>query len=310
MANIGEMLGAAPTSTFLGLAAGRLDAVEPGIGILGVPAATPYAATGAYCAHAPTAIRAAIAPYSASRHHMDFDLGRPLVSEAGTPIRDYGDLGWALRDHAANRERIRASVASLIAGGAVPVILGGDDSVPIPVIQALATGGPLDILQIDAHIDWRDEVGGERMGLSSTMRRASEMPGVRHIVQVGQRAIGSARPQDYDDACKHGVTFFSARAIHTAGVGQALHRLEPGARLYINLDVDGLDPSVMPAVIGPAPGGLRFDQVNELLHGAAARCHIAGFSIVELMPERDRDGLSALTAARLVCNVLGLLGRS
>jgi arginase family enzyme len=79
--------------------------------------------------------------------------------------------------------------------GAVPFLLGGDDSLPIPMLEAFGAhrGKRLTILQIDAHIDWRDEVGGERLGLSSTMRRASEMGHVERIIQVGQRGIGSAR---------------------------------------------------------------------------------------------------------------------
>ena len=113
---------------------------------------------------------------------------------------DGGDLAWTEADPAANRTAIRQAVATVLARGAAPIIIGGDDSVPIPVLEAFHDRGPLTIVQIDAHIDWRDEVAGERWGLSSTMRRASEMPHVERIVQVGQRAIGSARPGDLADA--------------------------------------------------------------------------------------------------------------
>ena len=72
--------------------------------------------------------------------------------------------------------RFATHAKSVLAAGAVPMVLGGDDSIPIPVLQAYADRGPVTVVQIDAHIDWRDEVKGERWGLSSTMRRASEMP--------------------------------------------------------------------------------------------------------------------------------------
>ena len=69
-------------------------------------------------------------------------------------------------------------------------MIGGDDLVPIPLFEAFAGRGSYTVLQIDAHIDWRDDVNGERLGLSSTMRRASEMGQIGRIIQVGQRGIG------------------------------------------------------------------------------------------------------------------------
>jgi len=79
--------------------------------------------------------------------------------------------------------------------------------------------------------------------------------------------------------------------------------------VIVSFDCDGLDPSIMPGVIAPAPGGLTFWQAVGILHGVAARARIAGFAIVEFLPERDMAGLGALTAARVITNVLGLLAR-
>ena len=106
----------------------------------------------------------------------------------------------------------------ILDAGAVPILLGGDDSLPIPMLEAYAGRGRFTILQIDAHIDWRDEVQGERLGLSSGMRRASEMAHIERIIQVGQRGIGSARPSDLADARDWGVTFFPARGVAQAGI--------------------------------------------------------------------------------------------
>jgi len=189
----------------------------------------------------------------------------------------------------------------------VPVLLGGDDSLPIPMLQALEGQGPLTILQIDAHIDWRDEVGGERWGLSSTMRRVSEMAHVERIIQVGSRGIGSARPGDYVDACDWGVQFVHARKVAALGVAPALALIPEGARVVICLDVDALDPAVMPAVIGRTAGGLSYWQVFELIAGVAAKARIAAFDMVEFMPERDIDGQGALVAAQLLAGVIGLI---
>jgi agmatinase len=194
--DIGAMLGAAPSETFLGLPkAGDLATLRPAIAILCAPCATPYPSVGPCCAGAPKAIREAITGYAANLHHVDFDIGGPIFPGAVTAV-DGGDLACSEADPAANRSAIRAAVATVVARGAAPVVIGGDDSVPIPVVESLHDRGPLTIVQIDAHIDWRDEVAGERWGLSSTMRRASEMPHVERIVQVGQRASGSTRPGD------------------------------------------------------------------------------------------------------------------
>ena len=307
--DVGALFGASETETFLGLQrAGDLEALEAKIAILGVPCATPYRSVGPYCAGAPRAIRHAIAGYASNLHHVDFDFGGPVFPGAITAV-DGGDLAWTEADPAANRAAIRDAVATIVARGAVPIIIGGDDSVPIPVFEAFRDRGPFTIVQIDAHIDWREEVAGERFGLSSTMRRASEMAHIERIVQVGQRGIGSARPGDLADAKAWGAVFVPAQAVHEHGIAPVLDAVPAGAQVLLTLDCDGLDPTIMPGVIAPAPGGLTYWQAIGILRGVAAKARIAGFDLVEFVPERDVAGLGALTAARIIVNVLGLVAR-
>jgi agmatinase len=303
------LFGAQATGTFLGLPAARAAELNAAIAIVGAPAATPYASVGAYCAEAPTAIRSASATHSASVTHVDFDLGGPIFPSGTIAAADLGDLAYDEGDPAQNRDRIRDTVATVLERGAVPVVIGGDDSVPIPMFQAFAGRGPLTLLQIDAHIDWRDEVMGERLGLSSTMRRASEMAHIDRIIQVGQRGIGSARAGDLHDAQRHGVSFVSANAIDGGGTDQVIGLVPQGQPVIINFDCDALDPSIMPGVIAPTPGGLSYWQAVRILHGVAGRAPIAAFSIVEFMPERDIGGMGAITASRLLINMLGLIAR-
>jgi agmatinase len=158
---------------------------------------------------------------------MDFDLGGPIFPNGVNAI-DLGDLDFDESDAAGNRERIRSTVSQIVAKGGVPVVIGGDDSIPIPMIDGFAEHGEYFVVQIDAHIDYRDEVGGEKLGLSSTMRRAFEMPHIKGLVQVGQRGIGSARPQDYEDAKSHGVKFVSAREIASKGIQQVIDLIPAG----------------------------------------------------------------------------------
>ena len=169
---------------------------------------------------------------------------------------------------------------------------------------------PVTIVQVDAHIDWRQEVDGEPLGLSSTMRRASEMVHVERIIQVGQRGIGSARPGDYRDALDWGVSFVPAREIAQDGVDRAVDLVPEGSDVLFCLDYDALDPSLMPAVIGRTPGGLSYWQGIGLLDGIARRGNVVGASFVEYMPSRDVDELGALLAGQILATALGTVLRA
>jgi agmatinase len=310
MASLGEMFGAGSAETFMGLPKGAPDRLGAArVAVIGADGCTPYGTVGFYCAGGPAAIRAAGAAYAANLAHMNFDLGGPVFPE-GTGAVDCGDLPMDPGDPAGNRARLRAAIALILAQDAVPVLLGGDDSLPIPMLEAYARRArPVTILQIDAHIDWRDEVQGERWGLSSTMRRASEMDHVARIVQVGQRGIGSARESDVADATGWGVQFVSGREVARDGIGRALALIPEGAEVVICLDCDALDPAILPAVIGRTAGGLSYEQVLGLVEGVAAKARIAGFDMVEFMPARDIDGQGAMVAAQLLAAVLGVIAR-
>ncbi|CAN7668716.1 agmatinase [Rhizobium rhizogenes] len=255
------------------------------------------------------AIRAASQDDAALVEHWDFDLGGPLFGGKPVSCIDAGDIPTTLHDNAGNRARIEAKTREVLALPAIPILLGGDCSVTIPFLSGFADHGPVWILQIDAHIDWRDEVHGERHGYSSPMRRASEMPHVAGIVQVGLRSVGSARLPDIEAAQHYGSRFVTAREVHAEGVEAALRHIPEGARVVVTLDCDSLDPSIMPGVAARTPGGLTYTQVIDLIAGLGRRAKIAGFDLVELYPPADIDGLSALTAARLLVNVIGTVVR-
>ena len=303
------MFDADTSGTFLGLPVADIDHLGASdIVVFGAPCATPYASVGPYCKDAPAAIRAASAVYSGIRHHHNFDLGGPMLME-GTSAVDLGDLPWDDDAHEANRAAIRHTCEVVLAAGAVPVVFGGDDSIPIPVLQAYADHGPVTVVQIDAHIDWRDEVKGERWGLSSTMRRASEMAHVGEMIQVGRRGVGSARPADLAAAEERGVHFVSAREVHRSGIEDVLQNVPSGGNVFITVAVDGLDPSLVPGVIGPEPGGLTYFQAIEIIDGVADRATIVGFDVVEFVPERDVNGIGALTTFRLAAHAIGRISR-
>lgn len=255
------------------------------------------------------AIRAASQDDAGLVEHWDFDLGGPLFDGGPVCCIDTGDVATTMHDNAGNRARIEAKTREVLALPAVPIMLGGDDSVVIPFLAGFADHGPIWILQIDAHIDWRDEVQGERYGYSSPMRRASEMPHVAGMVQVGLRSVGSARLSEIEAARRFGSRFTTAREVHAQGVEAALRHIPDGARVVVTLDCDGLDPGIMPGVAARTPGGLTYTQVIDLISGLGRRARIAGFDLVEFYPPADVDGLSAQTAARLLVNAIGAIVR-
>jgi agmatinase len=302
--------------TFLGLPSVGPDQLGRGaadVAILGIPFGVPYPTPGltAGCAEAPAAVRARSQRLARFADHHDFDLGGPMLVGA-PPLRivDAGDVAGSADDGAGNAVRAEAAVTSLLDAGVVPVILGGDDSIPIPVLRAYHGRGPLTVVQVDAHLDFRDELGGVRDGYSSTMRRAAEMEHVARIVQVGLRGVGSARPSDVADARAAGNLLVTARELRERGVAWLLGELPADGSVFVVFDLDGLDPSVASAVSGLSPGGLSYDEAGDLLAGVAARCRVAGAAFTELVPSRDHNEVSTLVVVRLVMRLLAAIDRA
>jgi len=321
--SMGDLFGGEAGGGWLNMPRTSIDQIgdqadQVDIAVLGIGSATPYG-VGSYCHDAPAAIRAARSWPTILEQH-DFDLFDVTPTDGvlppGVVAADFGDLDTAPDATPdvteANRATIRSAITSLLDAGAVPFVFGGDDSVPIPVLESYCgfAGGPVSILQIDAHIDWRDEVGGETQGLSSNMRRASEMAHVGKIVQLGARGIGSARKADVEAALEYGVGFHTMRRLlEPGGIERAVADLPEGVPVYIALDVDSMDPVVMPAVIGAAQGGLSYWQMMQIFEAVAARAPICGFNMVELMPSRDVNDQGALMASRLGLSMLGMIAR-
>ena len=277
--------------------------------VFGAPHGTPYPEIdNSIHRGAPDAFRTVLTEDAEWLDHWDFDLGGPLLRH-GQKICDLGNLKTRPKDGAHNRGLIEQTTRKILEAGAVPIMFGGDDSVPIPFIAAYSDHPAIVILQIDAHIDWRQERRGESMGFSSTMRRASEHGHVWRIVQAGARGIGSAREGEVRDALDWGAHIVTAREIHHKGVDDVLRQIPEDCDCVISFDCDALDAAEMPAVAYPTPGGLTYTQVTDLIAGVAEKARIAGFCMVEFVPSRDRTKIAAFTAARIAANVVGRIRR-
>ncbi len=253
----------------------------------------------------PTAMRAASGLILRGLERYDFDLDGTLYD--GKPIRavDCGDV-WGdhldLKSHVRRAEEI---VRAILAADAIPIVLGGDHAIPIPVLRAFGAHGPITLVQIDQHIDWREEVNGVRHGLSSPIRRASEMDHVGEIFQIGMRASGSARPEEVEAARAYGAHLISAYELHEVGMRAILDRIPDGGRYYLTVDMDGMDPSIAPAVNAPSPGGVTYLQARELIHGLVRKGRVVGMDVVEITPKHDVNQITCITAGRLIVNLVG-----
>jgi len=292
--------------------AGDLASLAADVAVLGVPYGVPYGMEGSTSpsAEAPAAIREASRRAARYLTHHDFDLGGPLWD--GRPVRlvDAGDVAMVPGRYADNSRTTTSAVRAILDRGAVPIVLGGDHAIPIPVLRAYEGLPPMVVVQLDAHLDWRDEVDGEREGLSSPMRRASELACVAGMVQVGLRGVGSGRPQELAAARAYGSVLVTAAEVRRSGVEAILGRIPPAERYYVTVDADGLDPTIAPGVGSPAFGGLSYDEAAGLLRGVAARGQVVGFDIVEIVPRLDPRDLTSLVAVRLILNLLGAMARS
>lgn len=291
--------------TFLGFPpCADVSTLRANAAILGIPSSQPYGEEEPECDQhlAPQAIRSASQILSLGLDRYDFDLGGAVFTDAGFRVRDCGDVPFEGNHSGRNIENL---VGMILRAGAIPIILGGDHSVTIPVLRGFAGQGTVTVVQVDAHLDWREEVNGVRDGYSSPMRRASEMAHVEAIFQLGLRAQGSARQKDVQDALAFGANLVTAYQIHEMGMEKILEQIPDHRQYYLTIDADGLDPSVMPAVAGPAAGGLTFHQVRQLIWGLARKGKLAGMDIVEITPARDVNQITAITAGQLVLNFLG-----
>jgi agmatinase len=298
----------APAAGFLGASVETdLERLVADFAIVGVPhgVAYPFSAATTGCADAPAAIRAASQRLARFRGHWDFDADGPMLPlRAGPRLVDCGDVPGMAGDGAGNAARTEATIRAVLERHAIPIVLGGDDSIPIPVLRAFGGRGPLTVLQVDAHLDFRDEVDGVRDGYSSPMRRASEMAHVACIVQVGLRGVGSARPSDVEAARAAGNLLVTGRELRARGVAWLLDQVPADASVFVSFDLDGLDPSVVAAVSAPVPGGLSWEEASDLV-AAVSRRSLVGAAFTEYRPDLDRGDIGAMVATRLVARLLG-----
>ena len=240
-------------------------------------------------ASAPSAIRAALASDHANSFAED-------GTEIGTDIdvHDVGDL--PLTESASDDALIEAAVANAARTGAMPLVLGGDHAISLPVVAALASiHGPLSILHFDAHPDIYDDFEGDPRSHASPFARIMEGGFAKRLVQVGIRTMNRH--------CREQVARFGVEVIEMRDFSVDRVPILEGP-LYISIDIDGFDPSIAPGVSHIEPGGLSARDVLNVLTRQTAP--LAGADIVELNPLRDINGMTAILAAKLIRELAAL----
>jgi agmatinase len=226
---------------------------------------------------------------------------------ADVRIVDLGDADIVHTDTTRSHANIKTGVNAMLDAGAFPVVIGGDHSINIPCIDAFEGRGDIHILQIDAHLDFVDERHGVRNGHGNPMRRAAEKPYVTGLTQVGIRNVSSTAKEGYADARAMGSDIISVRQMRALGPQGVIDRIPKDAKVYVTLDIDGFCPSIAPGTGTPSHGGFLYYEVLEMLQAVAKRNDIVGIDLVEVAPDFDHTGGTAILAAQILLNFLGFV---
>jgi agmatinase len=202
-------------------------------------------------------------------------------------------------------EKIKRIVQPWVAQGKLILALGGEHTITVALVQACQTRYPdFTVVALDAHADLRESYDGSKLSHACTMRRIYELG--RPLTLLGVRSYSQDEYQLLRVAPR--LKVFKPRDLNTpAGWDQALEHLKGiVGPVYLSIDLDALDPGIMPAVGTPEPGGLSYGQVLSIMQTLAQRGPVIGLDLVELAP-MPGNRVSEFTAARLAYKALGYI---
>jgi len=231
-----------------------------------------------------------------------------LTSEQVTMV-DVGDADIIHTDMVQSHANTEFAVRKILSQGVMPIIIGGDHSIHIPVIKAFDDQGPIHIIHIDAHLDFVDERHGVRFGHGNPLRRASEMSHISGMTQLGIRNVSSSNRSDYDAAIAAGSNILSVRQVRRLGTEAVLEQIPHAERYYLTIDIDAFDPSIAPGTGTPSHGGFIYYEVLEIIQALSKRSkgQIVGIDLVEVAPAYDPTGATPILAAQLLMNTIGFI---
>ncbi|MBO9435296.1 agmatinase [Ruegeria sp. R13_0] len=245
---------------------------------------------------------AMIRPYNMATSAAPFDT---------LQIADIGDLAINTFSLSESLKIIKDSYDGILAQNVVPVAMGGDHSITLPILRAIAAKhGPVALVHVDAHADVNDEMFGERETHGTVFRRAYEEKLIvpDKTFQIGIRGSGYAST-DFTEAQGWGFQQFPAWELwqqNLTQIGSQIRKTVGDHPVYITYDIDSLDPAYAPGTGTPEIGGLTTPQALQLIH-ALQGVNVVGCDLVEVSPPYDPSGNTALTAANLLFELLCIL---
>jgi agmatinase len=239
---------------------------------------------------------------SAADSRFDVRRGRRLLDVGEGELVDLGDVEVVAADPASTAANITAAVREVVAAGAVPVVLGGDHSITLPVMRALE--GPLHVVQFDAHLDYAESVGTNAYSNAHAFRPISRMESVESLVQVGIRSLRTEEGL-YRQSLADGNRIVPPGELRSLGADGLAALVPQGARCYVSVDVDALDISLVPGCVSAEPGGLSYEELRDAIVAIAAHADVVGIDLVEVNPGVDTPGgATAYLAAHLLVEAL------
>ena len=203
-------------------------------------------------------------------------------------------------------DSLRRCISGCVSRGHIPVILGGEHSLTYGAVMGMkdSLGAPFGILQIDAHADLRAAYQGQPHSHASVMHLCAEA-GIP-VYQLGVRALCT---EEAEARTRYGIGYRDAGELVRRQISQITLPAEFPEQIYISFDLDGLDPSVLPATGTPVPGGLGFYQALDLVSTACAGRRIAGLDVVELAPSPAHPA-SDFAAALITYHLIALAAQN
>ena len=220
-------------------------------------------------------------------------------------IVDCGDADIVTGDIEDSFERIEWAVRKIVERGAIPVVMGGDHSITIPVARGLNSYDDLTVVQFDAHLDWTVGPGRQQYSNGSPMRRMSEMKHINKMAQIGLRGLGSSRKSDFDAARAYGSVLISAKEANKMSAEEILEKIPASSKYFVTIDIDSLDIAVAPGTGSPSPGGISYELLNDVLEGITHKGEVVAFDFVEVAPQYDPTNSTPRVAAMTMLNFMG-----
>jgi agmatinase len=224
---------------------------------------------------------------------------------------DYGDLPVVAGYIEDTYTRIEAELCPLVEAGVIPVLMGGDHSITLPELRAVAkTHGPVALVHFDSHTDTNDQYFGKPYYHGSPFRRAVEEKILlaENSIQVGMR--GSVYSRDaYDDSTALGFKVITMSAVREMGIRKLLETVKDRVgphRVFLTFDIDVVDPAFAPGTGTPEVGGFTSGEAVELVRGLRG-LNFVGFDVVEVLPAYDPAEITALLAANIMYEFLSLI---